>query len=334
MSTEPNAAGEAPTVGFGGRSRFQKLIADYAVVGALVLLIIGFSIALPRLFPSLSNLQTILGDQAIPGILALAVLLPLASGEFDLSVGATLGFVSIFCAWAASNGVPVGLILVLALILGLVIGLVNALLVRIGVNAFIATLGVSTVLAGGNLFVSNGTVIYQNIASSYTELAQFKVGGIALPVFYFLVLALIVWYLLDHTPYGRYVRATGLGRESARLTGIRTKAVLSSAFVVAAVIAALAGFLQTARVGSAPPDLGPTFLLPAYAAAFLGTTTVIPGRFNVWGTVIGVYLLAVGINGLSLAGAPQWVPSVFNGGALIVAVTLAVLVDRRKHRAP
>jgi len=312
------------------RENVEKVAADYAVVGALLALMLGFSLWLPDLFPSISNLQTILGDQAIPGILALAVVLPLAAGEFDLSVASTLGFVSVFSAYAASHGMAVGLILVLAILIGILIGSVNATLVRIGVNAFVATLGVSTVLVGANLLVTGGNVISEGIEESYTSIAQNEISGLILPVFYFLAITVLIWYLLEHTPYGRQVRATGLGREAARLTGIRTSAILSSTFVVAAVLAALAGFLQTARVGSAPPDIGPDFLLPAYAAAFLGTTTVKRGRFNVWGTVIGVYLLAVGINGLSLAGAPIWVPSVFNGCALIVAVTLAVIVDRRK----
>ena len=123
-----------------------------------------------------------------------------------------------------------------------------------------------------------------------------------------------------------------MGREAARLSGIATRRHLASAFIAAGLMAGLAGTLQTARFGSAPSSVGPDFLLPAYAAAFLGATSIRRGMFNVWGTVVGVILLAVGINGLSLAGAPPWVPPVFNGSALIVAVSAAVIVARRREQ--
>lgn len=308
----------------------RSVLSDYGVGIFFVLLVVGFSIAEPSQFPTWSNAKTILGDQAIPGIVALAVIIPLAAGEFDLSVGATLGFCSIFAAYASSHGMAVELVFVLTLLIGIAIGAFNALLVgSIGVNAFIATLGTATILSGGNLLVTNGSVIFEGVPGSLTRTAQTEWLGLQLVVFYFLFLAVLVWYLMEMTPYGRYLRATGLGREAARLTGVRTGRWLKTSFVFAALLAAFAGFLQTARVGSATPSIGPEFLLPAYAAAFLGATTIKPGLFNVWGTVVGVLLLSVGITGLTIAGAPFWVPSVFNGTALVLAVSVAVLVGRR-----
>ena len=138
--------------------------------------------------------------------------------------------------------------------------------------------------------------------------------------------------MLERTPYGRYLRATGLGREAARLSGVGTSRYLTSSFVFAGLLSGLCGVLQTARFGSATASVGPDFLLPAYAAAFLGATTIRQGMFNVLGTVVGIALLAIGINGLTLAGAPFWVPSVFNGTALIVSVSASVLVSRMRRR--
>jgi ribose transport system permease protein len=112
---------------------------------------------------------------------------------------------------------------------------------------------------------------------------------------------------------------------------VSTKRFLASSFVIAGAIAGLCGALQTARIGSATASTGPEFLLPAYAAAFLGSTTIRRGMFNVWGAVVGVFTLAVGITGLTLAGAPFWVPDVFNGFALILAVSTAVLLTRRNR---
>ena len=305
-------------------------LGNYGVVFFLVVLVVGFSIAQPTRFPTLTNAQTMLGDMAIPALLALAATLPLSAGEFDLSVGATLGFNSILVAYLTSHGTPVPVAALAALVTGSLVGAVNALLVvRIGVNAFIATLGTSTVLAGLNLLVSGGATIFQGIPQSLKSTSQTEVAGLTLPVYYAVAVALLLWYLLEHTPYGRFLRATGLGRDAARLSGVSTQRMLASSFVVAGALAGLCGMLQTARIGSATASTGPEFLLPAYAAAFLGSTTIKRGRFNVWGTVIGVLLLSVGITGLTFAGAPFWIPNVFNGTALILAVSITVLVTRR-----
>lgn len=325
-SGPPAVADTRPRAG-----RVLPRLSDYGVVLFLLLLIVGFSVALPDRFPTWANVQSILGDQAIPGLLALAVVLPLAAGEFDLSVAATLGFDAVLAAYLTSHGTAVPLALLLCVLVGCVVGACNAfLVVRVGVNAFVATLGTSTILAGGNLLVTGGATIYQGIPTGLTDLSQRTLLGLPLVVFYFFAVALVLWYLMEHTPFGRFLRATGMGRDAARLTGVPTARYLTGAFVLAGAIAGLCGVLETARVGSATASVGPEFLLPAYAAAFLGATTIKRGRFNVWGTVVGVFVLAVGITGLTLGGAPFWVPNVFNGAALILAVSVAVLVGRSR----
>ena len=271
--------------------RVRAFMEKYGVVVFFGLVIIGFCIDLPHLFPTSANAEAILSQNAIPGILALAVVLPLAAGEFDLSIGATLGVSSIFAAYASSHGVPLVFVLPLCILIGLTIGMINvAIVIGVGVNAFIATLGTASVLAGVNLLITGGVVISQGVPVSLMSIVQTTVlGHLQLGIFDFLAFAVLLWYVLERTPYGRYIRATGLGREAARLTGVRTNRWLASAFIMGAVVAAIAGFLETAQVGSAPPDIGPDFLLPAYAGAFLGATTIHPGRFNVWGTVVGVF---------------------------------------------
>jgi ribose transport system permease protein len=328
-STTPDAAPAAPRRS--GGEIAQAIVSDYGVVLFLLVLIAGFTIALPDLFPTGSNVKAILSGNAVPGILALAVLLPLCAGEFDLSVGATLGFTSVLVAWATIHGVPFGLACLIALGAGALIGAINAfLVVKIRVSAFIATLGVGTVLAGGNLLLTGGSVLFQGISPSILSMARNEVlFGLPAMVFYFFALALILWYALEQLPIGRYLQATGLGRGAARLSGVRTDRYLAASFIAAGLIAAFAGILQTGRTGSASPTTGPEFLLPAYAAAFLGATTIRRGRFNTWGTVTGVFVLAVGVSGLGLLGAPFWVGNVFNGCALIIAVSFAVIVGNR-----
>jgi ribose transport system permease protein len=301
----------------------------YGVIVFLVLLIAIFAFLLPRTFPTPGNLMAIVADQSIPIILALAAILPLAAGEFDLSIASVLGFSSILSIALSNAGMPLSLVLAGTLTFGLLVGAVNAFfVVKIGINAFIGTLAMATILAGLNLLVTRGSLMTLE-SESFARLTTVPGSRIQIVIAYALVLVVAVWYLLERTPFGRYLRATGMGRPAARLSGVRTERYLASSFVLAALLASFAGFLLASRSGSAPPTLGPEFLLPAYAAAFLGAATIRPGFFNVWGTVVGAFLLAVGSNGLTLMGAQTWVANVFNGVALLVAVSASVIVARR-----
>jgi ribose transport system permease protein len=314
------------------RSKAAAQASNYGVLGFTILLIIVFAVALPSQFPTSGNVKSLLGDQAIPGILAFAAMLPLAAGEFDLSIAANLGFTSVASAYFASKGMDWPFVVLLSLGIGALIGCINGfLVVGVGINAFIATLGMSTILEGGNLWVTNGNTIYQGIGTSFTNISTTSVDGVEIIFVYFLIVAVILWYVLERTPYGRYIRATGLGRNAARLSGVKTSRYLFSSFVLAGLLSGLCGVLETALTGSASASVGPDFLLPAFAAAFLGQTTIKQGMFNVWGTIVGLALLAIGINGLTLAGAPYWLPYVFNGVALIVSVAASILVARSRR---
>ncbi len=145
-------------------------------------------------------------------------------------------------------------------------------------------------------------------------------------------MTLVVWYVLEWTPIGRRVYATGGNPEAARLAGVRTSIVTVVCLLVCGVIAAAAGILNSARLGVGDPTVGPDYLLPALAGVFLGATQFRGGRVNVWGTVIAVYVLATGTTGLQLAGAPVWVPDLFNGVALLVAVGVARYQGRPSRR--
>jgi ribose transport system permease protein len=302
------------------------LLERFGALLVLVALIFFFSILLPATFPTYENLTTILTTQDVLAILAIGLLVPLAAGEFDLSIGFVLGFtgmeVAVLTGVLHWHPVPA---IVLTLATAVLIGLINGLLVvRVGINAFIATLGVGTVLSGLTIWMSNGTVVYQGIPDLLLAIGRTQLLLLPLPVFYMIIVIIVFSYIMGHTPFGRYIYAVGGGREVARLAGINTDLLTVLAFTVSGFMAGIAGVLETATVGAAHPDVGPQFLLPAFAAAFLGATTIQPGRFNVLGTVVALFLLAVGIAGFQQLGAPFWVSPVFNGTALLIAVGLAV----------
>lgn len=302
-----------------------KAVSKYMLAVVLVVVIIIFSALRPETFPQYENLVAILSSQAVLVALAVGLLFPLVAGEFDLSIGFTLGFSAMqFAVLTGQNGVPVPLAIGLSIATGALVGAVNALLVlRFRINAFIATLASGTVLQGLTLWLSDGSVV-ANLPEAVSEIGLVGIGKIPYVVVFSALMALLIYYVLEHTPYGRYLYATGAGREAARLAGVRTDVLLATAFVVSGLIAGVAGVMQTTILGAANPDVGGQYLLPAFAACFLGATAIKPGRFNVGGTVLALFLLAVGIAGLSQLGAPLWVSPVFNGMALIVAVALAV----------
>jgi ribose transport system permease protein len=213
-----------------------------------------------------------------------------------------------------------------------VVGLFNAfLVVALRINAFIATIGVSTVLLGLLEWISNENApIFGGAPKGFTDLAQGKLLGVVLPFWYAIATAVVLWVVLEYTTFGREMRATGANPTAAFLSGVRTHRALIGAFVAAGLLAAIGGVLATARLGTADATSGPTYLLPAYAAAFLGATAIRPGFFNVWGTVIAIFLVAVSITGLQLQGAAPWVTPVFNGVVLLVAVAVSNLAARRR----
>jgi ribose transport system permease protein len=145
-------------------------------------------------------------------------------------------------------------------------------------------------------------------------------------------IALALWFLFEKRPWGRRMYAVGSSAEASRLAGVQVGRVRFSAFVLAGLLAAIAGYVLTARVGSGSPTAAANFLLPAFAAAFLSTAAFRIGFFNIGGVVLSVYFLAVGVTGLKFLGADFWVDPVFNGTALIVAVALSRMPARRRRR--
>jgi ribose transport system permease protein len=289
-----------------------------------LIFILVFAIWQPGLFLSQSTLHTIASSQAISAIVALAVLIPLSAEIFDLSVGANANFACIFVTILQVNyHWSMGPAMLLTVLVSLGFGVINGfIIVKLRVNSFIATLGTTSIITAGQVIISPqqpGIVL----TKSWNEMTQFFVGGFQIVVLYLLILALIVWWVLAFTPAGRYLYAVGGNAEAARLSGIGVDKVRWLSLVASGGICGVAGVLYASLSGPAL-SFGPSLLLPAFASAYLGSTQLKPGRFNVWGTLIAIYVLATGVYGLELITAQQWIGGVFNGVALIGAVSFAI----------
>lgn len=314
--------------------RRASFLERYGGVVLLAAMIVVFAITLPGKFLTYDNIIGVVGNQTIGGIVAIGLLLPLAAGVFDISIGGAMTLAIVLVTWlfqTTGGGMPIPAAIVLALAAGLLAGTINGtLVVRAKVDPFIATIGTASVFLGISEMIAGGETIARDIPSAFTEIGRAEVFDVPLTTVYLAVLAIGVWYLLDHTPFGRQVYATGAGREAARLSGVPVRKVIFITFLLSALFATIAGVVYASRLGSGPPNTGASYLLPAFASAFLGSTMIKPGRFNVPGLIVALFIVAVGINGLQLYGIPFWVVDVYQGMALIIAVVLAKARTSRK----
>jgi ribose transport system permease protein len=332
-TVEPPPGRDAPA-GRGAAVLRALSFRNISAIYLLAVMVVVFSLWVPETFLTAATWRSLLDQQALTAFVAIALVIPLAAGGFDLAIGTEVGMGAIVSAWLiGKHGVAVAPAIALTLGVGAAIGLgIGLLVVRARIDSFIASLGMSSILLALIAWASGSTQIL-DLGSSFQRIATTQLLGITLPVYFLIALAVVVWYVLERTPAGRRVYATGGNLEAARLAGVRTSRVVIAAFVACGVITAAAGVLTSARLAIGDPTVGPAFLLPAFAAAFLGSTQFRGGRYNVWGTVLAVYVLAVGVKGLQLAGAPTWIPDLFNGVALLVAVGLAKLQNDGRRGA-
>lgn len=334
------AAGEEPTPptpprrGNGAlRARLVSFLEAYALLVLLILIALFFCVwpQTADTFPTVANIRILVASQAVIGVISLGALLPLLCTEFDLSVGNVAALSAVFVAAFLSDGGNVILGIGLAVLVGLVVGTVNAVIVTRGhVSGVITTLGMSTILAGVILQRTGGLAPASDIPDSLTNFGTGLVAGVPAIFITLIVIAGAVYFVLSHTSFGRQIYAVGSNVEAAKLVGLRVDRIRGIAFVVGSVLCAIGGLLYVSRAGGASPNVGATFTLPALAAAFLSAAAVRPGRFNVWGTVVAIFFLAVLNNGLNLAGVEPYVNDYVNGGALIIGVAMAAVLYRRR----
>jgi ribose transport system permease protein len=318
-----------------GAARVRRLsgptLARFAVPAVLVLLVIFFSVNIPDSFLNAANWRSMVESQAVLLILALAVTMPLRVGEFDLSIGAVAALASTTTAVASVNyDLPAMLSVALGMAAGLLVGVVNCVAVLwVGIDAFIATLATMTIVTGLTLIMTNATVIF-GIPDSIIGFARHDIFGLPTAAYYGWALAVVLFYLYEMTPFGRHMLFVRGNQQAARLVGLPVRRIRAIAFLGSALFASLAGVLILGTIGAADPGIGSQYLLQPYAAAFLGATAIQIGRFNVVGTIFGLYLIVIGVTGLQLMGASTSISQVFYGGVLLIAVGAARFAARQR----
>ena len=316
------------------RSNGAAIVERFGLVIAWGVVVLVFSV-LPKtsgVFPTTTNFSTIFGSQAVIAVLTLGLIIPLTAGDYDLSIAGTLTVSAMLLAILNVNHHwPVGLAVLASLGTGIVIGIINgSIIIFFGIESLIVTLGMGTFLAGVVLWISSSNTISGISTSLSNVVITDHFLGIPLNFWFALALCVALWYVFEYTPLGRRLLIVGRGRAVARLSGVHVARVRWGAFVFSGLISAFAGVLYAGVSGAVDPTSGTQLLLPAFAAAFLGATAIVPGRFNPWGSLIAVYFLVTGITGLELLGVQTYVQSLFYGGALIAAVILSQLARRRQ----
>lgn len=325
---EPPRAGRPPA------GRVRRFLRSYTLVLAIVVAIAFFSALKPGIYPTGANATSILTGNAPLVLISLGGMIPLIVNQFDLTPAymATMGGLLV-AGFQSFNGMPYWLAILATLVICALVGLVNGIFVAyVGLSSIIVTIGTGALLMGAAQLYSNNLIIFKNISVGFTDLGQLRIAGIPLPVIYAAVAALIIWYVLTFRPVGRHLYAAGANVEAARLVKIKVKTLVLGSFVASSCLTGLGGMVVAAQVGSASPSSLNYLLLPAFTGVFLGATSIRPGHYNVWGTVLAVYLVGSVTTGLFMLGAPSNITQVIQGVILLVAVALAKLTSRTVER--
>ena len=301
---------------------------------AWALTIAIFGLIAPEAFFTWANFSTILGSQAVLVVLTLGLLVPLTAGDYDLSMASVLTLSSMIIAVLNVNHqIPIGIAVGVAIAVGVLTGFLNGFFILyFRIHSLIVTLGIGTFLHGITLWISDSMTISGISAALVNAVIVWRFLGVPLEFYYAMAVCVALWYVFSYTAMGRRVLFVGRGREVARLSGIHVDRVRWGALITSGFLSSLAGVLYAGTTGAADPSSGLTYLLPAFAAAFLGSTSIEPGRFNPWGATVAVYFLVTGITGLSILGVRTFVQDLFYGGALVVAVALSQIVRGREER--
>jgi len=327
-STE--AAGPAPAHDSVALRAGRIVLQRYSLVLLWILMLGIFAVTLPGDISALDSMRAVLGQQTPLVFLGLAVVVTMSVGEFDLSFANIFGLsATLTPAMVVLHGWSFVTAAALTLVVAALFGLINAVLVvLVGINSVVVTLGVGSIAGGIAFWVSQETVV-SGMDPALSNLTLSRFLGLPAIFWYGLVMVAIAAYIMSATPVGRHMLFVGSNREVARLAGIPVTSIRMASYIISALIVGICGVIMAAGLGGFDPNTAEFNFLPTFASVFLGTVAVVPGRFNPIGMLIAVYFLLTGVFGLQLLGYSGWVTNVFYGVALIAAVTASTLVQRR-----
>jgi ribose transport system permease protein len=305
-----------------------------SLIGAWAVMFLVYGALKPSTFLTAGTLQTIFGSQEALVFIALGAMTAFVVGEFDLSVAANMGLsATLVPVLVTVQHVPVALACLIGLAASLAVGAVNAfIIVRLGIDAIITTLGMATLLGGISYRIADSGAVSLN-SPTLASIANADFLGLPASFYYGLALAALLTYILGGTALGRHMAFVGSNRSVARLAGIRVQRIRTGAYLASSAMCGLGGILLVGGVGGFDPTTAISYLLPALSATFLGTAVIKPGRFNPAGTIIAIYFLSTGIVGLELLGYAGWISDVFYGAALIIAIILATYLRAGRRAA-
>lgn len=308
----------------------KEALSRYSLVLVWILMAGIFSFMLPGVFATGDVAKAVFGSQTPLVFLGLALVITLSVGEFDLSFAAIFGWsATVVPALVVLYGWSMPAAVLAAIVTGLIWGAINAfLVVIIGINSVIVTLGVSSVAGGAAYYVSQSTTV-SGIDPALSTITLGEFLGLPYIFWYGVIIVAVAAYIMSATPLGRAMVFVGSNREVARLAGIDVALFRFLAYLVSALLCTIAGIIVTIGLGGYDPAVSVTYFLPTFACVFLGTVAVVPGRFNPIGMFIAVYFLITGVIGFQLLGYSGWVTDVFYGLALIIAVTVSFFVQKR-----
>lgn len=297
---------------------------NIGAVYVLIVICVVFSIWVPQTFPHLATIKQVLDGNAITALAALALIVPLSARTFDLSFAYVMSLSGVTAAhFIVADNLNVVLAALLGIGAALIIGVINGIVVVVmRIDSFIGTLATGSLVQAFISFVTgDNTINSVKLAGAFSSISQDSVGGIIYPVFYALALAIALWLFMEYTATGRRLYAAGFNPDAARLANIRVGRLRFCSLLASAAISGFAGVMLASSLSSGDPTAGTAYLLPAFAALFVGATVFKRGRFNSWGTIVAILMLGTGVVGLGLASAPLWAAEMFTGVVLIAALS-------------
>ncbi len=316
----------------GAVQRVARTLPIYGLPILTVLLIAFFSVLLPQSFPTALNARSILSDKAIIALLSLAAMIPMMAGRIDLTIGFGIVMWHILAiSLQVQYGVSWPVACLVVMLCAGAAGLLNGILVEVAqIDSFIATLGTGTILYALALWHTEGRQVIGTLPQGFVDINGMSLAGIPVPAVYALLLAFVLWLVTERMPIGRHLYAIGANEKAAALNGIPVRAYVIGVFVASGLLVGFTGCVLASKLQIGQANVGLDYLLPALVGTFLGSTTIRPGRVNVWGTIIGVLILAVGISGIQQLGGAFFVEPLFNGVTLLVSIALAGFAQRRR----